>query len=130
MEFGPVRLAVDWAERELHYMMVFKQERFLLMLTAPLMILAADFLMHLASRHRLAVAIVVVALVATSLQAISQTRRYYRSGLQELRSIANDVQDQPERTFYTDFWAVEQLRILHAAPVQEPSRAPQRHISR
>jgi hypothetical protein len=112
LEFGPVRMAVDWPQRELVYMMLFKQDRFLLMLTAPLMILAADFLAHLASRHRFAVTIVLIALVATSLQAISQTQRYYRSGLQELRSVTNDIRQQPERTFYSDLWAVEHLTIF------------------
>jgi hypothetical protein len=112
LEFGPVRLAMDWAQRELHYMMVFKQERFVLMLTAPLIVPAADFLEHLATRHRVAVAIVLVALLLTSLAAISQTQRYYRSGLQELRSVANDVETLPDRTFYGDFWAVDHLMIF------------------
>ena len=93
-------------------MMVFKQERFFLMLTAPLVILAADFLAHLATRQRLAAGIVVFALLVTSLEAISQTQRYYRSGLQELRGVANDVRDHPERIFYSDLWAVEQLTIF------------------
>jgi hypothetical protein len=112
LEFGPVRLAVDWQQRELHYMMVFKQERFVLMLTAPLVVLAADFLVHLGSRHRVAVALVLIALLLTSVAAIARTQRYYRSGLEELRSLAGIVQQHPERTFYGDFWAVEHLKIF------------------
>ena len=112
MEFGPARLAIDWDERKLHYMMVFKQERFLMMLTAPCLIFSAYALRALARRSVLLAVAAFVLLFVTSLGAISETRRFYRSGLNDLRVAADYVRDHPEHMFFGDIWAVETLRVF------------------
>jgi len=111
-EFGPVQLSVDWSRRELHYMMLFKQERFVLMLTAPLLVLSAYFIAALARRSRLAAVALMLALLGTSVGAIEHTRTYYRSGLTDLRVAADFVRSQPDRIFFGDFWAILHLRIF------------------
>ena len=130
LEFGPVGLSIDWAERQLHYMMVFKQERFLLMVTAPCLILSAYALQALAQRSRMLAALVVMLLFVTSVGAIAETRRFYRAGLDDLRVMSDDVRDQAKRTFFGDLWAVELLRIFtrHQAQnlrVLAPQTAPE-----
>lgn len=112
MEFGPVALAIDWEDRKLHYMMVFKQERFLTMVTAPFVVLSAYALRALARRSVLAATAVVLVLFITSLSAISETRRFYRGGLNDLRVVATDVRAHPDRLFFGDLWAIETLRIF------------------
>jgi 4-amino-4-deoxy-L-arabinose transferase-like glycosyltransferase len=112
LDFGPVRLSVDWAQPQLIYMMVFKQERFLLMLTAPFLVLAAYFLHAVALRSRPIAAVVVALLVVSSLAAIARTRHYYRAGLDDLRTLAVGVGDNPHQLFVGDYWAILHLRIF------------------
>jgi MFS family permease len=112
LEFGPVRLAIDWATSNVHYMMMFKQDRFLLILTAPLVVLAGYFLRSMAARSRLAVAVVLIALFATSIAAMARTRGHYRSGLHDLRVITEHVRSHPDRIFFGDLWAIEHLTIF------------------
>ena len=98
LELGPVRITVDWAGPELHYMMVFKQERFLLMLTAPLVAIMAACLVHaVAMRSRVVAAVILAAVFVTSLDAASRTRTYYRSWLSDLRT-ATGFRDRASRT--------------------------------
>jgi hypothetical protein len=92
--------------------MIFKQERFLLMLTGPLVVLAAGFLHAIGRRSLTAAVVIVVALFATSIGAIERTWQYYRSGLHDLRSVASLVRSYPTRVFYGDPWAVEHVRIF------------------
>ena len=112
LEFGPVRLSIDWTHQELQYLMVFKQQRFLLMLTAPFVLLAAYFLVAIGRRTRVTAAVLIVTLFVTSIAAIARTRNYYRSGLRDLRTIADYVLSNPDRAFVGDFWAVLDLRIF------------------
>ena len=112
LDFGPVQIRLNTADSWLHYMMVFKQERFLLVLTAPLLIVIADFLRSLGRRSAFIPAIVVAALIGTSLEAVNHTQRFYRAGLQDLRTMARVVESDPNRTYWGDFWAIEHLRIF------------------
>ena len=112
LEFGPVKISFDWPRSELHYMMVFKQERFLLMITAPLVVMAASFLHAVASRSRLAAAMVLTGLVVTSVEGMAQTRTHYRGGLSDLRAATRFVVARPDRVVFGDWWAVEHVRIF------------------
>jgi 4-amino-4-deoxy-L-arabinose transferase-like glycosyltransferase len=112
LDFGPVRLSADWGQRQLTYMMVFKQERFLLMLTGPMMVLAAYFLYSVALRNRWLAIVLVAVLGVTSLGAIGRTRMYYRHGLDDLRSVAADVRANPQQLFAGDYWAILHLQIF------------------
>jgi Dolichyl-phosphate-mannose-protein mannosyltransferase len=130
LEFGPVRVSIDWSARQLHYMMVFKQDRFLMVLTAPLLILSACLLRAGAKRSRLATLALVLLLAASSLEAIGDSHRFYRAGLRDLRGIAQFVQSNADIPFYGDHWAVEQLRIFTRHRVQNlrtlnPSTKPE-----
>jgi len=112
LAFGPIRLSVDRAHHTVQYMMVFQQERFLLMLTAPLVVVGAYFLRAVGGRSRIAAAALTVILFATSLAAVAHTRRFYRSGLFELRTMAGQVRANPDRVFFGDLWAVIHLNIF------------------
>jgi 4-amino-4-deoxy-L-arabinose transferase-like glycosyltransferase len=112
LELGPVLLSIDWPHREVQYMMVFKQERYLLMLTAPLVVLAAYFLQRVGRISRIAAIVLLLVLFVTSVGAIARTRNYYRAGLSDLRTIAELVRSNPDRTFFGDLWAVLDLRIF------------------
>ena len=112
LEFGPVQIRLNTADSWLHYMMVFKQERFLLVLTAPLLVIIADFLRSISQGSRVVVAVVVAALMASSWQANAHTQEFYRAGLHDLRTIASEIQADPNRTYWSDFWAIEHIRIF------------------
>jgi 4-amino-4-deoxy-L-arabinose transferase-like glycosyltransferase len=112
LEFGPVRVGVDPHAGELQYSMIYKQARFLLILTAPLVVIAADALRACWQRIPAAAALVAVLLLATSITSTMRTRAYYRSGLEDLRSAAGFVRRHPELVFWSDTWAVEHLRIF------------------
>jgi 4-amino-4-deoxy-L-arabinose transferase-like glycosyltransferase len=112
LEFGPVQISVDWARRQLHYMMVFKQERFLLVVTAPFAILSAYALRSLAKRRPWLVIFLLVMLFVTSIVGINRTRQFYRAGLRDLRVVTPYVLANPTRTFFGDLWAIEQLNIF------------------
>ena len=92
--------------------MVYKQERFLLMVTAPLVVLAAYFLREAGRRNRIAVVLVLMAMFATSLTAISRTRNYYRAGLADLRGVSADIRTNPDQIYWGDLWAVLHARIF------------------
>lgn len=112
LEFGPVQIRLNTSDGWLHYMMVFKQERFLLILTAPVLVVIADFLCSMDRRSRVIGVLVMLALMGTSFQAITRTKQFYRAGLQDLRTMAPVVESDPERTYWGDFWAIEHLRIF------------------
>jgi hypothetical protein len=112
LEFGPLLLAVDWERQTVEYMMVFKQERFLLMLTGPLLIVGAWFLRWIARRSRVATAAVLLGLFTTSIAAVAASRDFYRAGLADLRSIASDVRAHPELVYFGDLWAIGHLEIF------------------
>ncbi len=82
----------------MHYRMVFKQLRFLLMLTAPLIVMAACLLVAIGRKQPVTALVLVVGLAATSLTAVAQSRDHYRSGLSDLRAAAAEVQSNPQRT--------------------------------
>jgi 4-amino-4-deoxy-L-arabinose transferase-like glycosyltransferase len=111
LEFGPVGLAYDAQAGELQYSMIFKQPRFLLILTAPLMVIAADALLALWRRSHPVFVLVLAVLVLTSLNATVRTRNYYRGGLDDLRAVADFVAANHDLAFWSDYWAVERLRI-------------------
>jgi hypothetical protein len=112
LEFGPVRIALDWPHRTVEYLMVFKQQRFLLMVTAPFAVLAAYFLRQVGRASQGAAIVMVVVLFVTSLTTISRTRDHYRSGLNDLRTMSTDVSSNPDRIFFGDLWAVLHVRIF------------------
>jgi hypothetical protein len=112
LEFGPIGLSVDRPSGNLHYMMVFKQQRFLLMLTAPFLVLAAWLLRTIDSRNRAAAVLMTLVLFITSLAATAGSRDYYRSGLADLRSAADDVRLNTDKVFFGDLWAILHLRIF------------------
>jgi 4-amino-4-deoxy-L-arabinose transferase-like glycosyltransferase len=112
LELGPVQIAVDRQHHHVQYMMLFKQPRFLMMVTAPLIVVAADFVRMVALRSRMAAAILALALFVTSLAAIARTRQYYRAGLHDLRSAAGHVRANPNRLFFGDLWAVLDVGIF------------------
>lgn len=129
LEFGPVSISIDSARRELHYLMVYKQERFLLMLTAPLAVVAAFFVVAIGRRSPLAAAAVVLLLFATSLAAIVRTRDYYRAGLTDLRAVTPYVLELGNRPVFSDFWAVHHVQIFsgyraHNLRVLSPDTSP------
>jgi 4-amino-4-deoxy-L-arabinose transferase-like glycosyltransferase len=112
LEFGFVGLRISPGNDALEYWMVFKQERFLTILTIPLVALSGWMLAVTAARHRLAAAAVLVLVAGTSISAIAKTSATYRDTLTDLRSIAGDVLERSDRTFYTDPWAEIHLRIF------------------
>ena len=112
MEFGPLRVNVDWSRGEIHYLMLFKGQRFLLMLTGPFVVIAAYFLCTIARTSVVAAAVITAVLLTTAVPAIAHTREYYRSGLSDLRVGATEVRLHPERTFFGDLWAILHLRIF------------------
>ena len=91
LEFGPLGFSVDSSNGEMHYRIVFKQLRFLLMLTAPLIVMAACLLVAIGRKQPVTALVLVVGLAATSLTAVAQSRDHYRSGLSDLRAAAAEV---------------------------------------
>jgi hypothetical protein len=112
LEFGPLGFSVDTSNGEMHYRMVFKQLRFLLMLTAPLMVMAACLLVAIGRKQPVTALILVVGLASTSLTAVAQSRDHYRSGLSDLRAAAAEVQSNPQRPYFGDLWAVLHLKMF------------------
>jgi 4-amino-4-deoxy-L-arabinose transferase-like glycosyltransferase len=118
LEFGPLGIAFDRAQGIIRYSMVYKQERFLTIVTAPLIVVAAYFLRDVGRRNRIALILVLVAMFATSMRAITQTRGYYRAGLADLRAVSADVRTNPDHTYWGDLWAVLHLRIFTRGQTQ------------
>jgi len=112
LEFGFVGIHLNLTKRVIEYWMVFKQERFLTILTVPLIALSACFLASTARRHPFAVTGMLILLTMTSVRAIDGTYAFYRAGLSDLRTVAGDVLGQPDRIFHTDPWAETHLRIF------------------
>jgi hypothetical protein len=112
LELGAIGIEWDRSRGILRYLMVYKQERFLTIVTAPLLVLAAYFLRDVGRRHRLAVALVLAMMFATSLTAISRTRSYYRAGLADLRAVSADVRTNPDHIYWGDLWAVLHVKIF------------------
>jgi 4-amino-4-deoxy-L-arabinose transferase-like glycosyltransferase len=112
LEFGPVRVSVDWPRHQVQYMMLFKQQRFLLMLTGPFMVLAAYFVRAIGRRSQLVAVALVAVLFVTSLAAITRTRSFYRDGLQQLRDAAEFVSANPGQQYFGDLWAILHLKIF------------------
>jgi 4-amino-4-deoxy-L-arabinose transferase-like glycosyltransferase len=112
MEFGPLRLDVDWSRGDIHYLMLFKGDRFLLMLTGPLVVTAAYFLRTIARTSVAAAALITVVVLATAVPAIAHTHGHYRSGLSDLRAAAAEVLVHSDKTFFGDLWAVLHLSIF------------------
>lgn len=112
LEFGAVRVDIDWSHRAVRYLMVYKQPRFLMMITAPLLILAAYFLREVWRTSTRAALTVLMVLLATSLTVISHTRSYYRGGLADLRTVSADIQADPDRIYWGDLWAVLHVKIF------------------
>jgi Dolichyl-phosphate-mannose-protein mannosyltransferase len=112
MEFGPLRVYFDEANHNIHYLMLFKQQRFLMMLTAPLVVMAAYFLHAIGCRNQLAAAVVTTILCVTAVSATARTRNYYRAGLSDLRAAASDVRANPDKMFFGDQWAVFHVRMF------------------
>jgi 4-amino-4-deoxy-L-arabinose transferase-like glycosyltransferase len=112
LEFGAVGVELDRSQRIIRYLMVYKQERFLMMVTAPLVVLAAYFLREAGRRSRIAVVLVLVALFATSLTATSRTRTHYRAGLADLRAVSVDVRTNPNHIYWGDLWAVLHVKVF------------------
>jgi 4-amino-4-deoxy-L-arabinose transferase-like glycosyltransferase len=112
LEFGAVGIAFDRAAGELQYSMIYKQPRFLMILSAPLLVIAADALHALWQRRRVAAVVILLFVAGTSLTSSSRTHAFYRGGLQDLRSVAGFVRAQPDIVFWSDLWGVEFLRIF------------------
>jgi hypothetical protein len=112
LEFGFVGIHLNATKRVIEYWMVFKQERFLTILTVPLIALSACLLARTARRHPFATIGVLILLTITSVRAVDRTHAFYRSGLSDLRAVAGDVLGQPDRIFHTDPWAETHLRIF------------------
>jgi 4-amino-4-deoxy-L-arabinose transferase-like glycosyltransferase len=118
LEFGPLRLSIDWPRGEVHYMMVFKQPRFLLMLTAPLVVMAAYFLCAVSRARPIAGVLLTTGLCITALSATAYTRHYYRAGLSDLRAAAEDVRLNSGKMFFGDLWAILHLQIFSGQRAQ------------
>jgi len=103
---------VDWPRHQVQYMMLFKQQRFLLMLTGPFMVLAAYFVRAIGQRSQLMAVALVLVLFVTSLAAIARTRSYYRDGLLQLRTAAEYVLENANRAYVGDLWAILHLKIF------------------
>lgn len=112
LDFGPIRLNLTWSPFELRYFMVFKQERFALLLTGPCLVLSACLLAAVGRRSRIAAIILLAVLFSTSLAAIVQTRAAYRGGLADLRAATTYILEHPGQRYLGDFWAVEHVRIF------------------
>jgi 4-amino-4-deoxy-L-arabinose transferase-like glycosyltransferase len=112
LDFGAIRLDLSWSPPVLRYFMVFKQERFALLITAPCLVLAAWLIAALGRRSRVAAAVVLMVLVATSVAAIARTRATYRAGLSDLRTATAHILQHPDRRYLGDFWAVEHVKIF------------------
>ena len=96
----------------MQYMMMFKQQRFLLMLTAPFVVVAAYFLCAIGRTSQMASVLLMLVLFATSVAAITRTRDHYRAGLHDLRAVADLVHSTPDKVFFGDLWAVLHLKIF------------------
>jgi hypothetical protein len=118
LEFGAVRVELDRMQGIIRYLMVYKQERFLMMVTAPLVVLAAYFLGELGRRSRAAAVLVVAVLFVTSVTASSRTRDGYRAGLADLRDVSADIRTNPGQIYWSDLWAVLHVRIFTRGQAQ------------
>jgi 4-amino-4-deoxy-L-arabinose transferase-like glycosyltransferase len=118
LEFGAVGIELDRTHRIVRYLMVYKQERFLTMVTAPLLLLAAYFLRDVGRTSRIAATLVIVTLFATSLTAASRTRTHYRAGLADLRAVSADIRSNPGKVYWGDLWAVLHVRIFTRGKAQ------------
>jgi 4-amino-4-deoxy-L-arabinose transferase-like glycosyltransferase len=112
LEFGAVGVELNRSRGIIRYLMVYKQERFLTIVTAPLLVLAAYFLRDVGRRYKLAVALVLTMMFATSLTATSRTRGYYRAALADLRAVSADIRNNPDHVYWGDLWAVLHVKIF------------------
>jgi hypothetical protein len=112
LDFGPIRLEWSTTPIDLRYFMVFKQERFALLLTAPSIVLAASLVAAIGRKSRVLAALVLIVVAATSGVAIARTRAVYRGGLADLRAATTHVLAHPDRRYLGDHWAVEHVRIF------------------
>jgi 4-amino-4-deoxy-L-arabinose transferase-like glycosyltransferase len=111
-EFGFVGTKFDLSEGKLDYFMIFKQQRFLTLITVPLMVVSAYFLLELSKKSKLLVLIGVLFLLVTSGVSINKTHAFYLSGLEDLRAITPLVQEKKDTIFFGDLWAVHHIKIF------------------
>ncbi|NQT30247.1 MAG: glycosyltransferase family 39 protein [Candidatus Saganbacteria bacterium] len=108
-EFGCV--SVKWQNGALAYLMIFKDPRFLTMLTIPLLLLVSFLLMEL-KRFKFVLLVLIGLLFFSSLYYVNEDHKFYRGSLAPLRQVAEFVREHPADTFFGDYLAVNNLRIL------------------
>ena len=111
-EFGFVDINLDATEMRLNYLMVFKEQRYLTPLTAPLLVIFSDFLLKLGKKNKIIVFAPVFFLLITSFVSINKTYTFYRNGLNDLRTISPFVQENSDNIFFGDSQAVKHIEIF------------------
>lgn len=111
-EFGPVAVGADTATPRLDYYLVFKQSRFLVVLSAAASVLTAAGVRALGARQRELAGGLVLAFAVTSVAATARASAYYRSGVADLRQAATFVLADPARPIVTDQWAAFHLDVF------------------
>lgn len=112
LEFGAARVEWDSAHQTLRYMMIYKQDRFLEIASAPLLVIAADALNEVRRRQPFAAGVLLGAILIPSVYAVQGTRAYYRSGLDDLRVLTQQVTHDSGRTYWSDTWGVLHMQVF------------------
>ncbi len=108
LEFGFIGLDFQDAT----YYLIFKDPRFLAVLTPAVAMLSSFFLLEVWKLNDYVFLIAVFFLLLSSFALIKQDYDFYRSSIYDLREASSLVRDNPQTLFFSDYLAVNNLNIL------------------
>jgi len=110
LEFGFINL--EFHENKLIYFMIFKDPRFLTLITVPSIILMSYFLLEVRSLNKKIFNFLILILFITSLLYIQKDYNIYRNSLNDLRETTNFLIQNNEKIIFGDYLAINNIEIF------------------
>ncbi|MDI6826245.1 MAG: glycosyltransferase family 39 protein [Candidatus Aenigmarchaeota archaeon] len=112
LEFGFVSIKPDFEKGIIHYYMIFKDPRFLTLVSYPFMLLLSYFFYAILKFNKIVFLIIFTALIASSFYYIYKDYLFYRGSLNDLRVASEFISNNPNNLFYSDFIGINNIDII------------------
>jgi len=114
LEFGAVGVDFNSSEKpSIIYKLMFKRERYIMPLTMPALLLLGRFLSLAKNRiTKTLAAFIILFLLASSIEIISNNRDYFNDGVIDLKDAARFMKKHPEKTVYIDHTGLRKMQFL------------------
>lgn len=99
LELGPVGIKFDSKNFSINYLMLFKRERFLNILSVPMMLILSYSFLKLRKEFLL---LILCFLFLTSIYFVYKGREYFLTGMYSIREVAKYLNGFPNTDVYTD----------------------------